>query len=359
MRIKNIQAMRSLAALLVLTSHLGFIEQRFLPGRALLTPMELVGYSGVDAFFIISGFVMAVTTWTQPHGINAAAQFLLRRATRIYPPYWIVSAAILPVWLAAPSLVNAHAAYPTNVIASFLLLPQRGPQLLLVGWTLVHEMYFYLVFSVLMLCPRRWFAPGLVAWAATIVTLWMVFSPSDVHPFAYVLTRPINLEFCFGIAIGALVARGILATPWACFVVGACAVTASFLIMAGGTDLTGEWTRVFFLGVPFALVIYGLVGLELRHALVAPPWLQATGDASYATYLLHIPVLAIAGRLLSVLAPRSLPLHILALVLSAASVLGAALAFYQFVERPLLKVITSALHITHRRPDLAAAEATS
>jgi peptidoglycan/LPS O-acetylase OafA/YrhL len=190
-----------------------------------------------------------------------------------------------------------------------------------------------------------------------MVLFWVLVAPSNTHPYAYVLSRPINLEFCFGIAIGIFVAKGALVRPWACFIVGAGAVLAAFAVMAGGTDLTGEWQRVFFLGIPFAVLIYGLVGLELRHDLVAPQWLQTTGDASYAMYLLHIPVLAVVGRFLTIIAPSSLPLHILALIASLGAVVGTALAFYRFVERPVLRAITNAFHIKHRPPDLAAAEA--
>jgi exopolysaccharide production protein ExoZ len=60
------------------------------------------------------------------------------------------------------------------VLASILLLPQAGRPLLVVGWTLVHEMYFYLVFSIGMLIPRRGLPWLLSGWVAVTVLLGQV-----------------------------------------------------------------------------------------------------------------------------------------------------------------------------------------
>ncbi len=62
---------------------------------------------------------------------------------------------MLAVYLVRPEFVNSNQGNQVNVIASYLLLPQRLLPLLAVGWSLIHEMYFYLGFAVLTARPER------------------------------------------------------------------------------------------------------------------------------------------------------------------------------------------------------------
>jgi exopolysaccharide production protein ExoZ len=78
MMIKNIQALRALAVMVVVLGHLQPLAQQVHP---LLTWVGL-GRAGVDLFFVISGFIMVYTTEREA---PSAAQFALRRLIRIVP----------------------------------------------------------------------------------------------------------------------------------------------------------------------------------------------------------------------------------------------------------------------------------
>jgi len=65
------------------------------------------GGTGVDLFFVISGFIMVHVTRNTARGPAGAGHFLLRRISRIYPLYWLVSAALLAVYLYRPEFVSA------------------------------------------------------------------------------------------------------------------------------------------------------------------------------------------------------------------------------------------------------------
>jgi hypothetical protein len=82
---RNIQALRMVAALLVVIGHSGAF------GLIASGPfnIHLVAYSGVDVFFVISGFIISTVATRQEAN---PWLFLAKRAGRIFPVYWIVLA---------------------------------------------------------------------------------------------------------------------------------------------------------------------------------------------------------------------------------------------------------------------------
>ena len=167
MKLQWIQALRAIAASLVLIAHLGQEEaDAFAAGLA--PAWTLAGVSGVDLFFVISGFVMVYVTRGTTHGAPAiAGRFLYSRAARIYPPYWLFTALAIAGYFIFDGLSRSLG--ELDLVRDILLIPGEEPPVLLVGWTLIHEMYFYIVFTGLLLLPRR-FLPALV-------TVWNIAPP--------------------------------------------------------------------------------------------------------------------------------------------------------------------------------------
>ncbi|NIP18902.1 MAG: acyltransferase family protein [Xanthomonadales bacterium] len=154
----NIQLLRCIAAMLVVIYH---TAAHLPPGsegaHGLFWFGHAVGYAGVDIFFVISGFIMAWTTLNEG-GREASADFIKRRLGRIFSGYWPFFFLALGVfWFARP----AHVA-ESNLLASFFLWPQRLNRVLLeITWTLSYELYFYLLFALLILLVPRRVRPGL------------------------------------------------------------------------------------------------------------------------------------------------------------------------------------------------------
>ena len=71
--------------------------------------------------------------------------------------------------LVAPSLSRRDAFSTLGVIKSFLLLPQTHYPIVAPGWSLVFEMFFYVVIGMLLVADRRWFTQALAIWAAITV----------------------------------------------------------------------------------------------------------------------------------------------------------------------------------------------
>ena len=128
----NIQALRGVAASLVVLSHLGVVEAKY-GGDTILPGETILGFSGVDLFFVISGFIMVHVTRGDFGAPRKAGAFLFSRFTRIYPLYWLVSLFLIVVWLRWPDMVFASATGSPDLIKSLALWPESRPPLLAVS----------------------------------------------------------------------------------------------------------------------------------------------------------------------------------------------------------------------------------
>jgi len=146
--LNNIQALRFYAAFAVVLYHSRKIFTELgCQGDGFLYWAQF-GNAGVDVFFVISGYVMWHTTCGSARTVAASAEFLRRRLFRIYLGYWpfyFLAAAVILV-LAERNLDNIY------WVKSFLLFnPTIRHQVLGVAWTLSYELYFYIMFSRLLL----------------------------------------------------------------------------------------------------------------------------------------------------------------------------------------------------------------
>jgi exopolysaccharide production protein ExoZ len=146
---RGLQALRGIAAFLVVITHSGFyVSERLRPGFKYWTR----GTSGVDLFFVLSGFVMiysSVKLFSDPNGWRVFAE---RRIVRIVPVYWLATTVKLVALLAGSSYILHSQLSVLKEIASYLFLPTRNLDgeirpLLGVGWTLNFEMFFYALFT--------------------------------------------------------------------------------------------------------------------------------------------------------------------------------------------------------------------
>jgi len=292
-----------------------------------------VGGAGVDVFFVISGLIMWVISARRP---PTPGDFLRRRAARIVPLYWLVTMGLAGAWLAAPGLFPNLKPTPEHVIQSLLFVPHLDPDgvaapLVAPGWTLNYEVFFYLVFALVLAAPGRMRIGLLTAILGALALVGLVLRPE--HPIAAAWTSPLLLEFLAGVWLGKAWTAG--RTP--------SAAVSGLLLALGVAALTGvalsgidvEPLRVFLWGGPALLIVAGALGLE-AHGL-APRWpaLRFLGDASYSIYLVHALAISAALRLGGLLGVAAGP-ALLAFCIAVG--VAAGVACYLVVERPLLMV---------------------
>jgi exopolysaccharide production protein ExoZ len=283
-RLLGIQAARGAAAFLVLAFHtqnqLSWIVG-YIPAHGVFG----FGHAGVDFFFVLSGFIIYLVHARDIGQRGALAHYAWRRVMRIYPLYWLATAAFF-VMAYLPSLWS-HPPDLWWVVSSFILLPQGRSPILAVGWSLQHEMFFYFIFGTLIAHRKI----GLL-----LCAIWLAAIAHGIAaaPGSLVLTdlaSPFDLQFFMGIGAAHIILRWRVAAPrlLAALGVGGFVVTA-WLELTGRMPSDDAWGRLWYGGAS-TLIVIGLAAGERQGRLRFGGWAAWFGGMSYALYLFHIIIL--------------------------------------------------------------------
>lgn len=254
----SIQYLRAVAAIMVVIFHCYQSVPFMRPN------LEGLGWlrSGVDIFFVISGYVMVVSTQGRE---LSPSQFLGRRIQRIVPIYWIATGAMIVAGLAADWV---------QAVTSLFFIPHLHPvegwyqPLVLPGWTLNYEMFFYALFALSLILREQFRLATMAVALGGLAVAGALFSPSGIAGF---YSDPVIVEFLLGMAI----ARFRPKAHWLLLPLGFVA-----LIL-----FDGHGHRLFTYGIAAAAIVAGALSLEQK----LPHWhLPALlGDASYSIYIFH------------------------------------------------------------------------
>src|SRR5580765_2120755 len=153
-RLVFIDALRGLAASGVVLFHA--IEANHVPALRAAMPGWLVsilehGDLGVAVFFVLSGFVIALSLDDKPIGWPTVGRFMLRRSIRLDPPYWAAIVTAISFSVLASAIVRGRPVETFSVgqIVAHLFYAQDFlgyRNINTVFWTLCLEVQFYLVY---------------------------------------------------------------------------------------------------------------------------------------------------------------------------------------------------------------------
>lgn len=328
-----VQVLRAVAALMVVLHHeVEGIWQRF--HVATLGSDWVNGRAGVDIFFVISGFVMAISSRPLEGTEHPARTFLARRLERVVPLYWLLTTIKLVLTHFDPSGAVNGARSLSNVACSYLFVPWIHDRtavdpVLVVGWTLNFEMMFYILFGIALAARVRPWKVLTPAFAVCIAlsAAWRA-APVALHWYG----QSLLLEFLFGIALAHCVHRVRRVPP----AVASCVAAGALgMLLLWAEPNFSRWRGLGW-GIPALLLVGSCVALERSAGERAPRWLLELGDASYSIYLVHgfvIPVFLLLFAHSHIGSPAAkLALLLVLLLLSALS--GDLL--YRLLERPMM-----------------------
>lgn len=271
--LSSLQILRGLAALLVVYYHID-------------TPI-LFGSFGVEVFFVISGFVMALIIDRQ----ETAQDFAINRFSRIAPLYWVMTLCVLVVSAIKPDWFNSTQANLGNFLKSILFIPyfkENGSlmPMLAVGWTLNYEVFFYLLILAAIMVHRRYYA-WLVS--ASLIALHLYFaSNADMPILQAFLGNPVIYTFILGLLAYQLYKMRILDQLPTALTALICVGSLVWMMFAEYHYPTAD--RMALFQIPAMVLVWTAVHLDSwvsHHSSVVLNVFKKIGDASYAIYLSH------------------------------------------------------------------------
>ena len=344
----DVQGLRAIAVILVVAdhTHLG------LPG----------GFSGVDVFFVISGFVITslLLRELRASGRVRFVHFYLRRALRLLPALAVMSGATSLLGIVALSPIGTQqqtgvtgfaASFWTSNVALYQISSSYFSQSVeanpfLHTWSLGVEEQFYLVFPLLLLMGWRLGTPhgdptranrGLPG--AIISISLLSFALSLATSYSLVQLVPRSESFAFYISatrawefgVGCLIATTMLGRPrrlpplasTMLSLVGIGSIATGAVLIDSQQVFPGLWALAPVLGTA-AVLLGGFTQNPVNQKALGNRVLEHLGDVSYSWYLWHWPALVFARRLW--------PDNWLAVAVAVAFSLLLAEASYRFVE---------------------------
>jgi len=349
----DIQGLRAAAVMLVALAHAR-------------VPHLAGGYVGVDVFFVVSGFLITgiLATSVPERGWRALVDFYARRARRILPAAALTLVVTDLVAYVLLNFVRARAAISDSLWASAFAANIRfardgsdyfartqPPSPFQHFWTLAVEEQFYLVwpalfalmvFGTLVVARSRRPPVLLLVCAIGGVSLaWSIHATSANPESAYFSTFARAWELALGAALALAapaVARRLPSS--ARFVlgwIGCAAIAVAALGFSPTTAFPGYAALLPAVGAALVLAV-GLPGRQPRQGISAALSLRPlryVGDRSYAFYLWHWPVLALAAQY----ADHELPVFASLALLAGAFALSALT--FRFFENPLRRSATA------------------
>lgn len=324
--ITNIQALRAYAAIIVVLYHsVGLAsDYGFEYGNLgfLTFNVEHWGSVGVDIFFVISGYIMFMINNKRQ---QSPTEFIINRIKRIVPIYWLLVLSITVIFYIAPSIFRSLSLDITYILSSLFFISRYfGYEypVLYVGWTLEYEMFFYLIFAILLFNRK-------ISQNFQISLMLLVF----IISFYLNINKTIVFEFIYGGVIYIILNKYDLINKygknnfyWLIIIL------SSFYLAI--TPSPSESTRYLLWGIPSLLIFTSL--LFVREIKIK--FISHLGDASYSIYLIQVFTLPLIAKIFTKIIPNINAIYIF--LLSSIFTIYIGYIFYILVERNINVLIS-------------------
>ena len=294
----SIQVLRALAALGVVVTHVITRLSLYRPEDFKDSFFKLrdghqwtAGDIGVDLFFVISGFIMMYVHQNDVGRPNRQAMFFWKRAARLVPLYWFFTTVALILFVLFPNLM-ANSKYEINVMwvfCSYFFIPtslsaDNVSPVVGVGWTLDYEIFFYLIFGLLLPLRKSLFAPTVIAILTGIVVIGNLTDTQQYY-FKFA-SNCLLIDFVGGLAIASAASSGyLLGAQWKWFflAMAVCLIlwTFNYTIPESGLYRLAVW------GAPSMVIVWAVWNRPLPNSLFIK-CCKGIGNASYSVYLSQV-----------------------------------------------------------------------
>lgn len=279
----NIQILRAVAAIMVILHH-ALPHYEVMGGDLIfIRIISEWGFIGVDIFFVISGFIMAYTTFHKKRNVSSAITFIKHRLYRIYLGYWPFFFAMLSILL----VINAQKLSSLDMIGSFILSNTDMFQLVLpISWSLSYELYFYFLFlfTFLFSVKKLYIVIPAFVGLILILVLYTFFNPTFPVHFFY---SHFLLEFFAGVLL--YMYKEHLMKIW--ILLASIVIIGIALWYGVSYEAKNGLIRILTFGTAALFIVTGALILEQKNFYQKGGKLELLGNASYTLYLSHLVII--------------------------------------------------------------------
>ncbi len=304
-RLPALDGLRGLAALAVVLFHLMLQGSPQSPPAIAVRSVFAVGWTGVDLFFVLSGFLITGLLVAAKGSSNYFRVFYARRTLRILPLYY--AALIVLFGLPMLGVMSHEFVVPFHDQLWFWFYLQNFHWLgaLFAGWTghlwsLAIEEQFYLIWPLVILLASRKQAIGVCIGLVVVGIAYRAYALNVVPRLDTYYVTQARLD---GLAVGASIALLVSEPVWlgrlrrhaASAMIAA---TVLFAISRSGFPVVGQtMSPLRYLGVAVfygSLLVFALCSTTSRLAhLLKSSFLRFYGRYSYALYVIHVPAMSV------------------------------------------------------------------
>ena len=322
---KSIQMLRAIASTMVVYYHISVIP--------------VFGSFGVDIFFVLSGFVMAMIVQNGERPLT----FLINRITRIVPLYWILTTGVIIIAMAKPELLSSTTANATNYLKSIFFIPYTKENgalnpVLAVGWTLNYEMYFYLLIWISIITKKNYYLT--LTFIYLIISYCVTGNTNIDQTYKSFYSNSIIFEFGLGMIAYKIYNHKYIVKLNSLIIttVGISSIAIMvYLETSGKVNI-----RLIEFGIPSFMLLLSAITLEQKKLIKSNLIVKSiveVGNASYATYLSHFYIVIgfekIGFEMLNFIDPYST----IGVILIISTSLFSGHILYKYVDMPLSRYL--------------------
>lgn len=323
LNVRPMEGLRGFAVALVFIVHYVALVQPWIGRseelRAFASAFHTIGNTGVDLFFVLSGYLIYGSLIERPQQF---VKFMRRRIQRIYPAFCVVFCMyvglshLVPAESKIPSEPFAAAVY---LLENFLLLPGLFPTqpMITVAWSLSYEMFYYLVIPIIISLAglrdrtRAWRMKFFLV-LAIVVTAYFAFMGGPIRLVMFIagillhevvvtgrLESIGNLGGLLALSAGLLATVVPLSGPAGALLSNVSLFVGFFVLCLACFRCPGEWLGQAFSWTPLRWLgnmsysYYLLHGLTLKVAFVAITGVLPTGQGAWVFWVLLPPMFVI------------------------------------------------------------------